>query len=139
MLCWKLSTGLARKSALPLPRPLSGSGCDRGILLGHWRIVGEVFGPQIRTTSATSGASKTHLGVWSKMKFAIVRSLNRNRVFVYESMIMEMGASPKWTRSFDKEDDMIEIVVRLLGRQKRADDLRKIGSETVATTSLIST
>ena len=60
------------------------------------------------------------------MKFAIVKFSGlrgRNHLCAYESMLMEMGASSRWTHSFDREDDMIEVVVRLLARQGRHDDL----------------
>ena len=63
------------------------------------------------------------------MKFAMVKfkaSKNRDRLCAYESMLMEVGASPKWTRSFESEDNMTEFVVRLLARQGRNDDLRPV-------------
>src|SRR6516225_580357 len=53
------------------------------------------------------------------------RSRNPSRLCAYESMNVEVGASPKWTHSFDK-DDMIDVVVRLLASQKRPDDLRHV-------------
>ena len=62
------------------------------------------------------------------MKFAIVKfseSRNRNRHHAYSSMIMEIGASPKWTTNFDNEEEMVAVVRLLLAKQKQPDDLNR--------------
>jgi hypothetical protein len=62
------------------------------------------------------------------MKFAMVKisRLRRNPSRLYESMIMEMGASRRWTGNFDNENEMIAVVFRLLAKQEPPPDLRRV-------------
>ena len=64
------------------------------------------------------------------MKFAMVKisraRRNPSRLFPYESMIMAMGASPRWTGHFDSENEMIAVVFRLLAKQEPPPDLRRV-------------
>jgi hypothetical protein len=63
------------------------------------------------------------------MKFAMVkisRSRNANHNCGYSSMIMEIGASPKWTNNFESQDEIIAVVIRLLAKQKRSDDVHNV-------------
>ena len=64
------------------------------------------------------------------MKFAMVKisrmRRNSSRLCPYESMIMEMGASPTWTNNFDSENEMISVVFRLLAKQEPPPDLRRV-------------
>jgi hypothetical protein len=65
----------------------------------------------------------------TEMKFAMVkisRSRNRNQSCAYSSMIMQIGASPKWTNNFASEDEMLAVVIRLLAKQNRPDDLHRV-------------
>jgi hypothetical protein len=42
----------------------------------------------------------------------------------YESVIMEHGASAKYIHHFGSEDEMLDIVNRILARQKKYRDVR---------------
>lgn len=72
---------------------------------------------------------RTSLECCSGMKFAMVK-ISRSRVLDYfsgySSMIMEIGASPRWTNHFDTEDEMIAVVFRILAKQKQAYDLGRV-------------
>jgi hypothetical protein len=55
------------------------------------------------------------------MIFALVKfscSKTHHKRYVYESMIMEKGGSPKWTNVFESEHEMIEVISRILAKQK---------------------
>jgi hypothetical protein len=39
---------------------------------------------------------------------------------------MEMGASPKWTNTFESEGEMITIMNGILARQKKQGDVRRV-------------
>jgi hypothetical protein len=63
------------------------------------------------------------------MKFAMVkisRSRDPDHRCEYSSMIMEIGASPRWTSNFDSENEMIAVVFRLLAKQEQPPDLRRV-------------
>jgi hypothetical protein len=53
-------------------------------------------------------------------------SIVRNHTYAYRSVIMEMGASAKWTSIFESEGEMIAIVNGVLARQKRQSDVRSV-------------
>lgn len=63
------------------------------------------------------------------MVFALIRisgSKTPNHNYAYKSMIMEMGASAKWSNNFKSEEEMIAVVKCLLARQNKPDDLRRV-------------
>jgi len=63
------------------------------------------------------------------MKFAMVkisRSRDLDRPCAYSSTVMEIGASPRWTNSFDSEEEMIAVVFRLLAKQEQPSDVRRV-------------
>jgi hypothetical protein len=63
------------------------------------------------------------------MNFALVKfssSPSRNRSYPYSSMIMEIGASAKYTHPFGSEHEMVATVHDMLAKQKRHDDLSRV-------------
>src|SRR5215469_9385714 len=61
------------------------------------------------------------------MKVALLKiSASRvsNHLYTYNSMIMEMGASPKWTNTFESEEEMVRFMNRILSKQKAHCDVR---------------
>lgn len=46
--------------------------------------------------------------------------------YLYESMIMKMGASTPWKNTFESEFEMISIMTDILARQKRDRDTRHV-------------
>jgi hypothetical protein len=66
------------------------------------------------------------------MKFALIKingSKSQNQNYVYSSTIMEMGASPKWTKSFKSENEIIDILSCLLSKQDRPDNVGQVLSK----------
>jgi len=56
------------------------------------------------------------------MIFALVKisgSRTRDHSYAYQSMIMQIGASSKWTHNFDSKDEMKAVVIHLMARQGR--------------------
>jgi hypothetical protein len=63
------------------------------------------------------------------MIFALVKisgSRTRDHTYAYQSMIMEIGVSAKWTKNFQSEDEMKAVVIRLMAKQWRPYDLRRV-------------
>lgn len=61
------------------------------------------------------------------MIFALVKisgSRDGNHSYAYYSMIMEVGASAKWTNAFLSEEEMIAVMNGILARQKKGGDVR---------------
>ena len=61
------------------------------------------------------------------MRFALVK-IGGTRIsgnqYQYRSTVMEKGASPKWTNTFDSEEELIEVMNRILAKQRTAGDVR---------------
>jgi hypothetical protein len=63
------------------------------------------------------------------MKFSMIKisgSKQRDGDYLYESMIMEMGASTPWRNTFESEFEMVSIMNDILARQKRDRDIRHV-------------
>ena len=63
------------------------------------------------------------------MKYALVKICgmkSRNHSYDYQSTIMEMGGSAKWTSSFKSEDEMIKVVNGILAKQRKHGDVRRV-------------
>jgi hypothetical protein len=62
------------------------------------------------------------------MIFALIKiggTRHGNHSYAYYSVIMEMGASTKWSNIFESEDEMITVMNGILARQKRGGDARQ--------------
>jgi hypothetical protein len=63
------------------------------------------------------------------MIFALVKisgSRHGDHGYTYDSVIMEKGASAKWTNAFESEDEMIAVMNSILARRKRSEDVRHL-------------
>ena len=63
------------------------------------------------------------------MKFSMVKiscSKQMDGDYIYESMIMEKGASTPWKTTFASEFEMISTITDILARQKRDRDMRQV-------------
>jgi hypothetical protein len=63
------------------------------------------------------------------MLFALLKISGAKLVnggFAYKSVIMKQGASAKFVNEFGTEDELIVVVNRILARQKRHTDARRV-------------
>ena len=63
------------------------------------------------------------------MIFALVKiggTKHRDHSYPYYSVIMETGASAKWTNPFESEDEMITVMNGILASQKKGGDVRRL-------------
>src|SRR3974377_2430521 len=63
------------------------------------------------------------------MKFSMIKiraSKQTDGDYLYESMIMEMGASTPWRNTFESEFEIVSIMNDILARQKRDRDIRHV-------------
>ena len=63
------------------------------------------------------------------MIFALVKiggTKHRDHSYAYYSVIMETGASAKWTNPFESEDEMITVMNGILASQKKGGDVRRL-------------
>jgi len=61
-----------------------------------------------------------------EMIFALVKiggTKHRDHSYAYYSVIMETGASAKWTNPFESEDEMITVMNGILASQKKGGDV----------------
>ena len=66
------------------------------------------------------------------MIFALIKiggTRHGNHSYAYYSLIMEKGASPKYTNIFESEDEMITVINRILARQRKGGDVRQFLNE----------
>ena len=63
------------------------------------------------------------------MIFALVKiggTRNRDHSYTYYSVIMETGASAKWTNPFESEDELITVMNGILATQRKSEDVRRL-------------
>ncbi len=63
------------------------------------------------------------------MKFALVKitgSKIDDHTHEYQALIMELGASSKWTYLFKNEDEMVEGMNRILARQNKRANIKRL-------------
>lgn len=63
------------------------------------------------------------------MRFSMLKisgSKQNDGNYVYESMIMEKGASTPWRTTFETEFEMVSLMTNILARQRRDRDARHV-------------
>jgi hypothetical protein len=66
------------------------------------------------------------------MIFALIKvcgTRQRDHGYGYYSVIMETGASAKWSKAFESEDEMITVMNGILASQKKNGDVRQFLNE----------